>query len=367
VIPALAITPGDPGGIGPEVILKSLAAGTLARDASLRLLGPASLFQAAASALGLAPGWTIVPAGAAPPAAAGVYLFDEPAPAAPFAARPTAEGGAASHRWVEEAIALAKLPAADPRHVHGVVTGPISKEAWALAGHTRHPGHTELFAERFAADRHAMMFISPRLNVILATVHIPLRHVPAALTTRGVLTAIELGAETLRTLLGREPRIAVCGLNPHAGEQGLLGSEDAAIIAPAIEQARRSGMNVAGPLPGDTVWIAAAGDAPDPGRPARPGKYDLVVAMYHDQGLAPLKLLARDEAVNVTVGLATVRTSPDHGTAFDIAGQGIAHPGSMRSAIELAIRLARGRQALPPQEPRSAPLSTHRTPGTKAP
>src|SRR5690606_23359482 len=222
----------------------------------------------------------------------------------------TPEGGDVSFQMVEDAIAAAKRPVADPARVDAVVTGPISKAAWAAAGHADFPGHTELFADRFGVSRYGMMFVTPRLRVILATAHIPLMAVGPALTAERVERAITLGTDACRRLGVDAPRIAVCGLNPHAGEGGLLGPEDDAVIAPAIAAAQRTGLDARGPFPADTIFIAAAR-----------GDWDLVVAMYHDQGLIPVKLLDRDRAVNVTIGLPIVRTSPDHGTAFDIAGQ----------------------------------------------
>jgi 4-phospho-D-threonate 3-dehydrogenase / 4-phospho-D-erythronate 3-dehydrogenase len=216
-----------------------------------------------------------------------------------------------------------------PGRAAGVVTGPISKQAWQLAGHGEFPGHTELFAARFGVERFGMMFVSPRLRTILATTHIPLMAVGSALTVARVLETIELGFAACVEMGLERPRIAVCGLNPHAGEGGLLGAEDGEVIAPAIAAARESGIDARGPFPGDTIFNAAV-----------QGVFDLVVAMYHDQGLIPIKLLERDRAVNVTVGLPVVRTSPDHGTAFDIAGQNRADPGSMKAALALAAQMA---------------------------
>jgi 4-hydroxythreonine-4-phosphate dehydrogenase len=230
-------------------------------------------------------------------------------------------------------------PSGDPRRIDAVVTGPISKESWALAGF-KWPGHTELLAFRTKAKRHAMMFDSPRLRVALATAHLPLMDVRNVLTIGRVYDPIDLGHEFCRQLGIAKPRIAVCGLNPHAGENGMFGDEDTRIIRPAIDAARRIGIDAHGPFPADTIFIRAAA-----------GDWDLVVAMYHDQGLIPVKLLGWDKAVNVTVGLPIVRTSPDHGTAFDIAGQGKASEGSMKAAIELAVRLSLGPGVPSPARP----------------
>jgi 4-hydroxythreonine-4-phosphate dehydrogenase len=220
----------------------------------------------------------------------------------------------------------------DPLRADALVTAPISKEAWALAGHGEFPGHTEFLAARCGTKRVRMMFVTPSLNVMLVTSHVPLARVPALLTIERVLDTIELGHEACRTLGPANPRIAVCGVNPHAGESGLLGDEEARSIAPAIRAARERGIDATGPFPGDTLFRAAL-----------QGRYDLVVAMYHDQGIIPVKLLAFDRAVNLTAGLPIVRTSPDHGTAYDIAGKNLANPGSMHAAIDLAVRLARSR------------------------
>jgi 4-hydroxythreonine-4-phosphate dehydrogenase len=241
---------------------------------------------------------------------------------------PADDPGDASFRWVERAIAMSLAAPADPMHADAVVTAPISKEAWKLAGHGEFPGHTELLAARTGTKRFGMMFVGPRLRVILATAHVPLMKVASRLTEDRILETIELGAEGCRRLGIPRPRIAVCGLNPHAGENGLLGDEDRRLIAPAIARVARNGIDATGPHPADTVFNAAVA-----------GRYDLVVAMYHDQGLIPAKLLDRDRTVNLTAGLPTIRTSPDHGTAFDIAGKNRAEDGSMKAAIDLAIRM----------------------------
>jgi 4-hydroxythreonine-4-phosphate dehydrogenase len=227
-------------------------------------------------------------------------------------------------RFCQDAIEAAKLKLVD-----AVVTAPIAKESWKLAGY-HYPGHTELFAEKTGARRYAMMFAGGPLKVALATVHIPLNGLWGRLNIGTVFHPIELLHEALVNWFEiPKPRIAVCGLNPHAGENGQFGDDEERIIAPAILMARDQGIDATGPYPADTVFLAA-----------KDGKYDAVVAMYHDQGLIPVKLLAFDQAVNLTIGLPIVRTSPDHGTAFDIVGRNRANPGSMRAAIELAIDLA---------------------------
>lgn len=209
-----------------------------------------------------------------------------------------------------------------------MVTAPICKEGLQQVG-CPYPGHTEMIAALTGTQRFGMMLAGKNLRVMLATRHLPLRAVPDALSLPLVLDAIRLTAETLRWLGLPRKAIAVCGLNPHAGDGGVLGSEEAGIIQPAIETAKAEGIDVAGPLPADAVFFEAL-----------KGRYDAVVAMYHDQGLGPLKTIAFDCGINLTVGLPIVRTSPDHGTAFAIAGTGTASPDSMIAAIEMAITLA---------------------------
>ena len=332
-LPVIGLTMGDPLGIGPEVVAKSLCDPTIARLARFVVYGQNQALVDAADRAGLRPLWFRVAkesldahrALAAEPVVID-YGHDE---ALPRERAPSRAGGVLSKAFVEDAIADALRPTTDPRRVDAVVTGPISKESWSMAGF-RWPGHTELFAARCKAAHHTMLFESPRLRVALATAHLPLMDVRNVLTIGKVFDPIELGAAHCRRLGIDRPRVAVCGLNPHAGEHGLFGDEERRVISPAIDMARSAGIDAHGPFPGDTVFIDAAA-----------GKWDLVVAMYHDQGLIPVKLLGFDRAVNVTVGLNLVRTSPDHGTAFGIAGRDAASPNSMKAAIELAVKLAR--------------------------
>lgn len=345
VRPKVAISLGDPGGIGPEVIVKALADPALRKQAHFRILGAQAPLDVAAHHAGVEPFWWRVSAQTPAAETAGVHdvvLLDYEPGGENHAPRVTKSGGELSFRFVDDAIAQAKLPAAHPLHADAIVTGPINKAAWAKAGHKQFPGHTELLANRFGVKHFGMMFhaaaesgsrvMSHDLNVILATAHIPLMEVRNVLTIGRVSDTIDLGSDACKKLGIRNPRIAVCGLNPHAGEEGLLGDEDQRLIEPAIKIARSNGIDVSGPFPADTIFISAIH-----------GKFDLVVAMYHDQGLIPVKLLARDRAVNMTVGLPAIRTSPDHGTAFDIAGKNLADPGSMRSAILLALRMLAAR------------------------
>jgi 4-hydroxythreonine-4-phosphate dehydrogenase len=333
-LPVVGITMGDPLGIGPEVLVKALRDPAVRRLARFVVYGRNETIVAAADRTEAPLDWFRVDA-ASERAQEGSVLaplvLDYTAEGLLDGTRPgpTRFGGILSKAFVEDAITDALRPEGDPRRLDAIVTGPISKESWALAGF-KWPGHTELLAFRTKAKRHAMMFSSPRLRVALATAHLPLMDVRNVLTIGRVHDPIDLGHQFCRQLGIAKPRIAVCGLNPHAGENGMFGDEEQRIIGPAIDAARRTGIDAHGPFPADTVFIAAAA-----------GEWDLVVAMYHDQGLIPVKLLGWDKAVNVTVGLPIVRTSPDHGTAFDIAGQGKASEGSMKAAIELAVGLAR--------------------------
>lgn len=294
-LPVIAITAGDPAGIGPEIARKAAAAPRVTTVCRPVIYGP--------------------------------WLDD--AVAAFERGKPTRESGQASYDAIAAAVADAMAGKVD-----AVATGPISKEAFALAGHDW-KGHTDLLAHLTRAKRVAMMFWSPRLCVVLATVHIPLSQVPSALTAEALRKAIELAHLEMPRFGLTTPRIAVAGLNPHAGEAGLIGREEAQVMRPAIEALRADGINVSGPFPADTLFVRAAR-----------GDFDVVIAAYHDQGLIPVKLLGFGDAVNVTLGLPIIRTSVDHGTAYDIAGQDKAEEGSLIEAILLAARLSGG--PLPP-------------------
>jgi 4-phospho-D-threonate 3-dehydrogenase / 4-phospho-D-erythronate 3-dehydrogenase len=332
----LAISLGDPCGIGPEVTLRALLDPRV-RDLCIHpvLCGSRSVLIATAARIGV------------DLASLAHRLHGVPGDIPAAASGPTSAGGRVSFLSVLEAIALATRDPADPLAADAIVTAPISKEAWNLAGvDPRFAGHTELLADAFESPRTAMLFVGPRLRVILATVHIPLRDVPRLLTTGKVRACIELGDQACRELGIAAPRIGVAGLNPHAGEHGILGDEDDRIIAPAVTAARAGGIDVSGPLSGDAIFLHAVN-----------GRFDLVVAMYHDQGLIPVKLIDRADTVNVTTGLSwqgrrVIRTSPAHGTAYDIAGRARSlddplapSPSSMVAAITLAASLTRARGA----------------------
>jgi 4-hydroxythreonine-4-phosphate dehydrogenase len=330
--PTIAISMGDPLGIGPEVTLKALADASLRGLARFVVHGHNATLTRVAERCGIVPTWFRVRAGsdrALQPLDQDVVVIDHAELEFDASRRAsTREGGFASKLWVEDAVTDALRPAGDPRRVDAIVTAPISKESWSMAGY-QWPGHTELLAHRCRTRHHCMGFVGERLKVTLATTHIPLMELRDALTIGRIVEPIDLGHRLCRTLGIDRPRIAVCGLNPHAGEGGLFGDEERRLIQPAIDIAVQNGIDARGPFPADTVFIRAL-----------KGEFDLVVAMYHDQGLIPVKLTGWEDAVNVTLGLPIVRTSPDHGTAFDIAGKGKADHRSMRAAIDLAIRLA---------------------------
>ena len=333
---------GDPYGIGPEIVVKALSDPRVRRRARFVVYGISEPMQYAAGLAEIEPNWRRVQHDSNLVDTAigtGVVIrdYDEYTLAgAPGGARPepTRLGGHASFRFVEDAIADAARDAADPLRVDAIVTAPISKQSWALAGRSRYPGHTELLATRLHARRHAMMFVAPRLKVVLASSHVPLMELRNVLTIGRIFDPIDLANDAMLELGFARPRIAVCGLNPHAGEQGLFGDEETRLIEPALRALTQAGIDARGPFPADTVFTRALD-----------GEFDLVAAMYHDQGLIPIKLLEWRSAVNVTLGLPIIRTSPDHGTAFDIAGKNQADDSSLRAAIELAIDLAASRRA----------------------
>lgn len=342
--PTIAITMGDPAGIGPEVIVKALADPVLRHKGRYIIYGMNEMLAYAADLAEFDVFWWRDQSNGrlrGYPHDVVVVDYDQYTMLGTAIRSPSQMGGEASMRFCLDAIESAKRGLVD-----AIVTAPIAKESWKLAGH-HYPGHTELFADRTSSRRYAMMFAGGPLKVVLATIHIPLMAVWNKLNIGAVFQPIELVNQALVEWFDiPKPRIAVCGLNPHASENGQFGDEEERIIAPAILMARDQGIDVSGPYPPDTIFMAA-----------RDGKYDAVVAMYHDQGLIPVKLLAFDRAVNLTLGLPIIRTSPDHGTAFDIVGKNRANPGSMRAAIELAIDLAvkrRNRQESPTPQPGQA-------------
>ncbi|MBU2531386.1 MAG: 4-hydroxythreonine-4-phosphate dehydrogenase PdxA [Alphaproteobacteria bacterium] len=318
---------GDAAGIGPEITLKLLADSGLT-DRPV-VIGDADILRATAQRLSLAldistivhPREAACRPGRVDVIEAGAALGDVKI------GEISAACGAASYAFIRRAIDYAKAG-----EISAIVTAPIHKEALAAAG-VPYPGHTEMLADFGGARQTAMMLANDQLRVVLVTIHCALREAIEKITIESVLSAIRLAHEGARSFGVTAPRVAVAGLNPHAGEGGLFGREEIDIIAPAIAKARGEGIDATGPWAGDTVFMQA-----------RQGRFDVVVAQYHDQGLIPVKYLGLDEGVNITLGLPFIRTSPDHGTAFDIAGQGIADPGSMRTALEQAVRLIAARR-----------------------
>ena len=295
--PRIALTTGDPAGIGPEIVAKA------AQDPRVTAVCEPIIYGAEPS-------------------------FDG------GTGTPSAASGRAAYDTLVRAVGDAVTGRVD-----AIATAPVSKLAFAMAG-LPWKGHTDLLAHLTGSPRVAMMFWSEPLKVVLATIHIPLGQVPAALTRDVLDGIIDLTARELPRFGGpamaslATPRLAMAGLNPHAGEEGVLGSEEVTTVRPALAAARARGINIEGPFPGDTVFLRASR-----------GEFDAVIACYHDQGLIPVKLLSFGRSVNVTLGLPIVRTSVDHGTAFDIAGRGVADPSSLIEATLLAARLVRARAA----------------------
>ncbi len=283
--PRLAITLGDPAGIGPEIVAKALRDPRIHRVCEPVVLGPD----------------VHVPRG-----------------------RPTRQAGKAALEALREGLFLVQA-----KHVAALVTAPVSKEAFHLAGHGL-PGHTEWLARESGAKHSAMLMVSGPMRAILLTRHLPLNKVSASLSSRLIQESARLGYDFLiQRAKVRRPRLVACGVNPHAGDHGLIGKEEQRLYAPALRDLKKKGIPVAGPIPADTAFSHMA-----------QGRYDLALAAYHDQGMIPLKLYAPERLVNVTLGLPFIRTSPGHGTAYDIAGKGKADPRPMIEAILLAARYA---------------------------
>jgi 4-hydroxythreonine-4-phosphate dehydrogenase len=318
----LALTLGDAAGIGPEIVIKLHLAGL---PAPCVVYGDAGALRRAVAALE-APlrviELTDVSTLATYAHEVGCLFVRPTHPALPENL-PLGRVDARAGQSAYDALCLA-IDDAMLGKVSAIVTAPLNKEAMHAAG-LDFPGHTEILAQRSGTPYVAMMLVNDRLRVILATIHIALSEVSPTLTTALELRTIELAQQACQAMGIASPRIGVAGLNPHAGEHGKFGREDLDIIAPAIAQAQARGIKASGPWPGDTLFMRA-----------RLGEFDICVAQYHDQGLIPIKYLGIDQGVNITVGLPFVRTSVDHGTAFDIAGKGIADPSSLREAFEMA-------------------------------
>ena len=315
MLPRIAVTMGDPAGVGPELCLWLLADERVREFCVPIVFGDAGVLNRVAKQLG----WPEPPHGSIRDLKAIDAATVEPGAV-------SAACGKAAFAYFDRAIGEAASGSVD-----AITTAPINKESLHAAGYP-FPGHTEILASRTNTDRSCMMLTSEAITCSLVTVHVGYREVPALLTVECILDTIELTAAAMERMRGRKPRLLVCGLNPHAGERGLFGDrEEERIIAPAVEAARSRGIDVSGPLPPDTAFL-----------PKYRAATDAYVCMYHDQGLIPLKALAFEDAVNVTLGLPIVRTSVDHGTAFDIAWHGKADPSSLFQAVKLAATLSKG-------------------------
>ena len=314
---------GDPAGIGPEIIAHAVNTPAVREICIPIIVGVREVLEDAFRLTGhLIKIKEITSPSALDPSPGVVNVVDIAAKANIRGKKASAQGGAVSAECVRRSVEFAIS-----RQVDAIVTAPISKEAFKEAG-LKWPGHTEMLAELTDTTGYAMLLVGGPLRIILVTIHAALRAVPDLITQEAVLKTIVLAKKACDMLGMKSPRIAVAGLNPHAGEAGIFGAEETAEISPAIEKAIKQGLPVTGPYPPDTIF-----------HKAYEGEFDIVVCMYHDQGLIPLKMISFDTGVNVTVGLPLIRTSPGHGTAYDIAWKGIARPTSMVEAIKLASRL----------------------------
>ncbi|MEX5218053.1 MAG: 4-hydroxythreonine-4-phosphate dehydrogenase PdxA [Nitrospira sp.] len=330
-LPLLGLTMGDPAGIGPEVIAKALAGKAVTSLCRPVIIGSRAVMEETVRHLRLSlKVIQVEDLQDLSPNANQLMVYDpldkpigrfEMGLAAP-------ETGAASVAFIKQGVALAQA-----EQIAGIVTAPINKEAMNMAGF-HYPGHTELLADLTQSTEVGMMIVGGPLKIMFTTTHVAINNLSSLLTTDRIAKAIRIAHRGLRDYFGiAAPKIGVAALNPHAGEHGLFGDEEGTKILPAVQQARAAGIDASDPMPADTLF----------GKAAR-GAYDGIVAMYHDQGLIPLKLVAFGTCVNVTVGLPIIRTSVDHGTAYDIAGKGVADPGSLLEAIKLAAKLATKRR-----------------------
>ena len=317
----IALTMGDPAGIGPEIVARLCAEKDLPR---LIVIGDEAMMRRAIGITGVSLTTHAIETVAGARFASGridILQVDSLPADLPFG-KVDARAGAAAYAYVERAIREAKSGA-----ISAIVTAPLNKEAMK-AGGINYPGHTEILADHSGAKSYAMMLANDELRVVLVTIHVPLGEVGRLITIESELETIRLARDACRRFGIARPRVAVAGLNPHAGENGLFGPEDGAIIKPAVDKARAEGIDASGPWAGDTIFMRA-----------RRGEFDVVVAQYHDQGLIPVKYLGVEEGVNITIGLPFIRTSVDHGTAFDIAGTGKADHASLRYALRMAMKM----------------------------
>jgi 4-hydroxythreonine-4-phosphate dehydrogenase len=319
----IAITMGDHGGIGPEVIVKALFNSNIRDNYHPVVIGDAEIIREALRLSDLPLKVRNVNGITESELDTGSIDVLEIKPLLSFEkGSPSKNAGESAVKYIKKAVELALQ-----KQVDAIVTAPLSKKSLRMADFSW-PGHTELIAELTKTENFAMMFVSNKLKIILSTIHIPIKDVPKNINEKVILNAIKLAKKASIMCGIRSPRIAVAGLNPHAGESGIMGDEEIKVLAPAINEAEALGIEVSGPHPPDVVFYKTL-----------KGEFDMVVCMYHDQGLIPFKMLAFDTGVNMTVGLPIIRTSPDHGTAFDIAWQDKANPASMVEAIKLAAKI----------------------------
>lgn len=327
--PLIAITMGDPAGVGPEIIAKAFQSGKVFPLRRPFVIGDAGVMKKLIDELQLPLQIRIITSpGASDPVQGKIDVLDlENVDLSHHKwGLPEKSSGIAVVEYIKKAVDLCMRNEAD-----ALVTAPINKEVMNAAGH-HFAGHTELLAHLTHTEEFGMMFVGGGLRVILVTIHVALKDVPHQVTTASVLKTLRLAHKAMKYFGITAPRIGVAALNPHAGEGKLFGSEEWDVILPAVIKAREEGIHASDPLPADTLFVKA-----------RNNDYDMIVAMYHDQGLAPLKMLAFGNAVNVTVGLPIIRTSVDHGTAYDIAGKGCADPSSLLEAVKLAAHMAKNR------------------------
>ena len=324
----IGITMGDPCGIGPEIVLKALKSPAIRNIANFVIIGDSGVFEHTARQLSMPMKYaTISHISEADDSQLPVSILstDDFKPGIMRRKRATAEGGELSVQCVIKGINLAMSG-----HIDALVTAPICKEAIHLGGYG-YPGHTEMLHTFSGAERVVMLMVGGKLRVAFATTHIAIKDVPQSITVEDILRTIIITDNGIKQYFGiKKPRIVVCGLNPHAGEEGIFGDEEKKIIIPAIGKAKKKGIRCDGPVSADTIFYKTL-----------KGACDVVIAIYHDQGAIPLKLHAFETGVNITLGIPFVRTSPDHGTAYDIAGKGIADPRSMAEAIRMAVKMAR--------------------------
>ena len=305
---AIGMTMGDPHGVGPEICAHSCHSFSSLKSHRLVLIGDKKIFQRFSKKL--FPKIDFVDC-----VSLNIKNY--------VPGKPTKKSAQAALIYLNKAITLLKKGA-----IHGLVTAPLSKESVASL-YPRFEGHTEYLAEQFGVSQVGMLFIAPKMKVIIATRHMALKDVSSAITEELLLKTAQLTSQAMKTYFKiKEPRIAFCGLNPHAGEHSLMGREEEMIIRPALEKLKKRGILANGPFAADTLFVEENAK-----------KYDVIVSMYHDQGLAPIKALYFHKLVNLTIGLPFIRTSPAHGTAFDIAGKGTVNPSSMIEAVKLAVRL----------------------------